>query len=202
MKGRRAKFITLVREPISRSVSTFFQNFSRFTDVEYEDANFTIGELITIFLERGGHSVPLAWFDVELKQVLRIDVYEYPFPKEKGYQTIKKGNSELLLIKSEVDDSIKEQAIAEFLGVKDFRLIRSNVADDKSYSRTYRSFLETVELPESYVEIMLNAEYTKHFYTDAEIEAIRSKWRNRVSKTELPAAIHEQLLRASSRVVD
>ena len=71
-----------------------------------------------------------------------------------------------------------------------------------SYAATYADFIRNLELPECYVEIMCGSEYMRHFYTDAEIESIRSKWRNRVGKTELPAAIHEELLRASSRVVD
>jgi len=58
----------------------------------------------------------------------------------------------------------------------------------------YRDFLESIELPDTYVEIMCNLEYTRHFYTDAEIEAIRSKWRNRFGKTELPSDRREELL--------
>lgn len=200
---KKAKFITLVREPISRNTSAFFQNFKRFTGVdEYDHADFAIEELVNIFIERYRHPVPLTWFDVEVKQTLGIDVYEYPFPKEKGYLSIKRGNFELLILKLEVDDSIKEKAIAEFLDAEDFRLIRANVGQDKDYARTYKDFLRTIRLPESYVEIMCNSEYTRHFYSDVEIESVRSKWDNHISKTELPLAVYQELLRASSRVVD
>lgn len=175
-KRRKAKFITLVREPISRNISAFFQNFMRFTGAEYGDADYTIEELVDIFIGDYKHSVPLTWFDVEMKQTLEIDVYEYPFPKEKGYLSIKKGNFELLILKLEVDDSIKESAIAQFIDKEDFRLIRSNVAKEKNYFQAYRDFILTLKLPESYVESMCNSEYTKHFYSDAEIESIRSDW--------------------------
>lgn len=137
-----------------------------------------------------------------MKPVLGIDAYQYPFPKENGYLTIKQGNFELLIIKLEVDDSVKEKAIMEFLCIEDFKLTRSNLDQDKNYAKTYREFLEAIELPETYVEIMCSSEYVRHFYSDTEIEAIRSKWRKRVGKTELPPAIYEELLRAASRVVD
>ena len=87
-KGKRAQFITLVREPISRSISTFFQNFGRFTGAEYDDADLAIQELVNTFIDKYRHPVPLTWFDVEIKQTLGIDVFEYPFPKEKGILSI------------------------------------------------------------------------------------------------------------------
>ena len=201
-KQKRARFITIVREPVSRNISAFFENLRRFTGVEYGDADFTIEELVDIFIERYRHSVPLTWFDIEIKQTLGIDVYEYLFPKEKGYLAIRKGSFELLILKLEVDDSIKENAIAEFLDLEAFKLIRSNVAQDKNYSRTYRDFVRTIKLPESYVEIMCGSEYTRHFYSGIEIESVLSKWQDKIHKKELPPTVHQELLRASSRVVD
>jgi hypothetical protein len=198
-KRKSVKLITLVREPIGRNMSAFFQNFKRFTGVEYDDADFTVEELVNLFVEGYRHPVPLTWFDVEMKQTLDIDVYEYPFPKEKGHLTIKKGNFELLILKLEVDDAIKEKAIAEFLDVEDFRLIRANVGQDKNYARTYRDFLRTIRLPKSYVELMCTSQYTRHFYSDAEIEAVRSEWRDRIETTELPPAVHQELFKASAR---
>lgn len=181
----------------------FFQNFGRFTGVEYDNADdLVIQELVSTFVKEYRHPVPLIWFDVEIRQALGIDVFEYPFPKEKGFLTIEKGNFQLLIIKLEVDDSVKERAIGEFLGVRDFKLTRSNVAQDKSYDAAYADFIKMLELPESYVEIMCNSEYARHFYTEAEIEAIRSKWRNRIGRNLLPAHVHEELYRASSRIVD
>ena len=200
-KDKRAKFIKLVREPISRSISNFFFSFTKLTGIEYDEAGLTVEQLMSIFIEKSNHSAPFRWFDEQLKTVLGIDVYKYPFPKEQGYLRIMEGNFELLILKTEVDDLVKEMVISEFLGVRDFKLIRSNVAQEKSYAAMYADFNEKLELPEDYVEIMCNSEYSRHFYTDAEIEATRLKWRNRVGETELPLAVYEELLRTSSRVL-
>ena len=202
-KRKKAKFITLVREPVSRNISDFFfKSFTNITPVEYADLDLNVEELFKTFVNNYAHSVPLTWFDMELKPVLGIDIYEYPFPKEKGFLTIDRGNFQLLIIKVEIADSVKEKAIGEFLGIADFKLTRRNASTDKHYANTYRDFLETVELPQTYVEIMCSSEYTRHFYTDTDIEATRETWRNNVGKSELPAAVYEELLRASHRALD
>lgn len=201
-KRRKANFITLIREPISRNISAFFQNFERFTGIGYKNANLAIEELVRIFIKEYEHSVPLTWFDVEMKQTLGIDVYDYPFPKEKGYLSIKKGNFKVLILKSEIDDSVKENAIAEFLDIdEDLKLVRGNIGGDKEYAEAYRNFLEVIKLPKTYVEIMCNSEYTQHFYGDNDIESIQMKWNDNICQIELPPAVRQELLRASSRDV-
>lgn len=201
-KRKNIKIITLVREPISRNISDFFQSYKEFTGTKYSDANHSIEEIEDFFINNYKHSEPLIWFDTEINQTLDIDVYEYLFPKDIGYLSIIKENIELLIIKVEIDDSIKEKAISEFLGIEDFKLVNSNVAKEKEYGKTYRAFTQNINLPQSYLEILYNSEYMKHFYNDAEIESFKSKWYNRTHKElKLPSAIYQELLKASCRDV-
>jgi hypothetical protein len=175
-KPRRAKFITLVREPISRNISAFFENFEHFAKVRFEKSTFSICDLVNIFIAEYSHNVPLNWFDQEIKSTLGIDVYKYQFPRDKGYLLIREGYFELLILKCELADSIKERVISEFLNLSNFEVIRKNLAKDKIYAESYQEFLRAISLPESYVETMLNSKYTRHFYTDEEIEQSRSRW--------------------------
>jgi len=71
---RKVKIISIVREPIDRNCSAFFQNFKIFTGLDYKNSNFREKELQEIFLSRYSHQVPLQWFDVEMKAVTGIDV--------------------------------------------------------------------------------------------------------------------------------
>lgn len=196
------KFITLVREPISRNIADFFQNFTYYTGFNCDTNSCTLEVLTTTFIENIRHTLPLDWFDEEINSALGIDVFKYTFPKEKGYLIIRKGNIELLIIKMEIDDSVKEKAISEFLDIGDFKLTRSNVAHNKTYGPIYKDFSKTVKLPESYIRLMYTVKYTRHFYTNEEIAIFESKWRNRVSDTKLPLAIHEKLIKASSGTID
>jgi hypothetical protein len=181
---RRAKIITLVREPIVTNISMFFQVLQRYTESKYEPDRFTTQELIDIFLTKYKFTRPLTWFDVELKPALGIDIYSYPFPAETGYLKIKSGNLELLTLKAELPDSNKEKVIGEFIGLEEFRLIRSNVSQDKKFGRQYQEFKQRIRLPNSLVEQMYNSKYARHFYSRAELGALQSYWLERANDGE------------------
>ena len=121
-------------------------------------------------------AVPLTLFDVEMKRSLDIDVYEYEFPKEDGYLYLNEHPFELLIIKCEISDLIKERVISDFLSIDNFSLNRTNVAQDKNYSEIYQRFKNRINLPTSYIEMMCDSKYMKQFYEYSEIESIRSKW--------------------------
>ncbi len=172
----QVRVITLVREPIDRHISGFFQNFELHTGVAYEQATFDLAALFKIFLDKKHFSHPPLWFDREMKIQLGIDVYDYPFPQEKGYLAIRQDKYEMLILKLELDDTIKEKVISEFVGLDNFELVRKNVAQDKIYAKTYREFKKALRLPEQLIETMCNARYTRHFYSQTEIEAMRAKY--------------------------
>jgi hypothetical protein len=173
---KKVKVISLTREPISRNISAFFQSFERETGKSFEKSNFTIQELADIFLRFYPHHIPLQWFDENIQKCLGIDVYDYSFPKEQGFLSIHKDNIDLLIIKSEISDDVKEKAIANFLGIEKFKLSRVNVGENKSYSQMYEAFKKTLSLPSSYVEDMCNSKYFNHFYTEEEIKKVSAKW--------------------------
>ena len=173
---KRAKFITLVREPIARNISTFFENFEERTGRPFARSSFSLEELARIFAAHKGHRFPLMYFDREVKEVLGIDVYAHAFPRAQGHVSISQGVYELLVLKCELDDAIKEAAVADFLGLASFRIKRTNLSARKNYADTYRRFTESVRLPEAYLQAMLSAPYTRHFYSTEEIEQLHAYW--------------------------
>ena len=99
-KGRPARFITLVREPVGRNISDFFQHLDLFMNINpAEIARYSVETLIAGYLNRPPNPVPLIWFDREMRPVLDLDVYAHPFPKEKGYLQLKNGPFDVLLLK-------------------------------------------------------------------------------------------------------
>ena len=173
---QKAKIISLVREPISRNISAFFQNYQRFAGCPYEESNLQLEKLIKSFFSEYRHEVPLTWFHDEIKQTLGINVYEFEFPKEQGFLEIRDGRIDLLVIKMEIPDQSKAAAITKFLNLKDFQLKRSNIGNQKNYSAAYREFRKKIGLPASYIDQMLTSEYAQHFYTTEELEDIRNEW--------------------------
>lgn len=175
LRKKPINIISLTREPIGRNVSAFFQNFERDTGVAYEKANFSIEELKEIFMKNYKHQIPLNWFDENIKYNFGIDVYEKEFPSC-GIKTYTHDQVRLLVMKSEIDDSDKVDAIKSFLGLPEFELNSANVSDLKDYSETYKAFKNEVRFPLSYIERMCDSKYCKHFYSKDEIDAFKHRW--------------------------
>jgi hypothetical protein len=173
--GRPAKIITLVREPIGRNISAYFENLEeRHGYKVYEQKS--IASLIEDFLVRYPHSQPLTWFDKEFKKALGIDIYEFPFPLETGFSTISTAQFDVLVLRCDLPDDVKARCVGEFIGRSDFRLIQKNVSRDKPYAKQFLDFKENIRLPQAYVEKMLTSRFCCHFFGAEERDALRAKW--------------------------
>ena len=168
------KLISMVREPISRSISSFFEHFKYLTEEEFIDKKYSLKQLLDIFLKNTSHNqLPLLWMDNELKKHYGIDVYQRPFPEYK-YVFFKKNNIELLLYQYDIDIKLKKKLIGDFVGIKNLKIKPTNIGSQKKYAQTYQQFKE-LPLPESYVNEMLSSKYAQHFYKK-DIEKLRLKW--------------------------
>lgn len=169
-EARPLNVISLTREPVSRNVSAFFQCFERETGMAPRDAAFSIEQLTTMFVERFDHELPLNWFDRHIRANLGIDVYATPFPED-GVGVYVSGRIRLLVIRSEMDDGAKEQAIGSFLDLPGFQLSNTNRAEEKDYAALYQQFRRDAVLPESYIATMRSSRYYGHFYGQLDRES-------------------------------
>jgi len=117
--------ISLVREPMGRNVSAFFQNLDRKwifrlsaegrricervlkpsvasdAPVTPAENDLLVGELIELFKTRWRGGLYDRWFDRELRGVFGIDVFDRPFDREQGYQFFQRGTTRLMLLRLE-----------------------------------------------------------------------------------------------------
>jgi hypothetical protein len=191
-KDRHWKLITLVREPIARNVSTFFENLevtkkpdsaayaikSDYYDFNIEADPENLDELIGLFFDRLVHERPLRYFDDEIKTVFGIDVYASGFPVDKGYNVYQGEYADLLLIRIEDLDKCANTVFKQFLGLDDFKLVQANIASEKIYAPLYKAFKRSVRFPEEYVREMYESAYARQFYSDEEIRGFRQGWRS------------------------
>ncbi len=179
-KNRKRKIVTLVRDPVARNISSFFQLIDFLLPSFYEQyRNHTIKieELIQIYLERfGEHHVPLEWIDKKLKPVFGIDVFASDFSTSKGYHIYKGDDAEILLFRLENLNECAPDAFREFLNIEHFTPFKENVASEKAYHNIYREFINALVLPEAYLNMMYTSKYVRHFYIEEEIEAFWAKW--------------------------
>lgn len=171
LENRPVYIISAVREPISRNISAFFENKSFFFK---DDEGLT--NIIKKFMKNYNHNIPFSWYNEQIKKALNIDIFDFAFDKEKGYQVINKNNIKLLLMTSEMEDIEKEKAIMNFLNLQNFSIQARNISSQKEYANTYKKFKEKIIFPEKFVNSMLENEFIYYFYTDKMIDKFKHKW--------------------------
>jgi hypothetical protein len=122
------------------------------------------------------HSRPLTWLDFEFKTIFGIDIYKKPFPVYQGYTVITRGRTHLLILRCELDDQAKAQAISNFLGIKELEIKRSNIASEKEYAQQYADFKQQINVPPALLDEMYNSKYARHFYSIEERNQFRARW--------------------------
>ncbi len=183
-KDAKWKVITLVRDPIARNISTFFQSFDVYFpkdakkfSAENADLTDLSLELIDMFLNKfKEHDVPLNWYDIHMKPVFKIDVFDTEFQKSTKYQILNNKNVDLLILRLEDLNTTATKAIEEFLGINNFSIAHANISSDKGYADAYSKFKNLIRLPQKYIDDMYSSRFMNHFYSNEEIENFRSKW--------------------------
>jgi hypothetical protein len=170
----KLKIITLVRDPIGRNLSGFFQEYEDYVGRPFKHGELNHEELKQIFLEQYNHRAPLDWMD-RLMTHFGIDVYAEPI-LPKHFKHYKAGNSECLLMRHDLDNRIKEKLIQEYLAIPSLQVENFNESIRHLYGAAYRDFKQRLVLPKSYLDMMLQSKYYKHFYSAEEIRIHLSKW--------------------------
>lgn len=177
-KNQKLKIITLVREPVARALSCFMQDFRE--DLILVPVSSDLKKCAKEYvMQQLDDDYEFKWFDTELKELTGIDIYDYPFDKEKGYVWIKEENVEILALKMEKMDE-NENIVGEFAGRPDLKYVNANIGDDKHYQYIYQElkhhFSIRPEILRSYYD---KNEGFRHFYSEDEIEAFCSRWASR-----------------------
>lgn len=177
---RKWKIITLVRDPVARNLSEYFNYIKNYLPViahQYKTTSLTLENLRDFFLEKYPfHDRPLTWFDVEMKQIFGLDIYSVDFPVTKGYKIYKGDHPDVLLLRLENLNDCAQDAFNEFLGMENVILITDNTASERGFSPLYRKFLSSKLLPRTYIKRMYNSKFAQHFYTEEELNTFQKKW--------------------------
>jgi hypothetical protein len=171
----KIKIISLVRDPVARNISAYFQNLKIYLGKE---KNFqTTKFLERIFFSKYPHLVPITWFDNEFKKSTGIDIYNYEFDKILGFNIIEINEAMILILKTETDDVVKKHAIELFLGMNlKSEIGNENESNNKEYSEIYNDFKSSIDIPIDYINKLYDSKYMKHFYSNYEIHNLKKKW--------------------------
>jgi hypothetical protein len=168
-ENESVKLLIGVREPIGRNISGYFQTLT-----EREDGK-TVDEQINMFFAFCPHLASSYWFENELQKSFNINVYEYPFDKKRGFETFQQGKVEVLIYQFEKLRTL-EYEIGNFLSDKNFKLSQVNSAEDKWLNTLYKEFKNKINFPEHYIDLLYDSKFSKHFYSQNELEAFKNMW--------------------------
>lgn len=176
--SRNVYFLSGVREPIALAVSTFFQTY--FVP-DLPPPNYSVEEIRSQIESAKDSWLNWSeldrWFDNDLLVASGHDVFEQPFPRDKGYQVLSKGGSKLLVYRVENMETILD-AIAELSWVLPSLLVlqKTNVSHDKIYGETYRNVVKNLKFSDAFLDRVYGSRYATHFYSASEIATYRSRW--------------------------
>ena len=180
----RVKIISLVREPYGRNVSMFFQDLplwmSEYQDVvRFDSRNEGPEFLFEAFENAYDHFYFDRWFDRELKRLTGIDIFEHPFDKERGYEVIRRGKYEVLLLKLEKLEKAHE-AIEAFVGYR-FDMQDANRGERKWYACLYDDFKKKYRPSEAHLTKLYLTKTVRHFYSEEEVAGYLRRYLERPS---------------------
>jgi len=179
---KEVKIITLVRDPIAKTVSQLFQTPESFKLDEATllemDANDICELLIGRYQDR--FREPLKWFDEEFKRFTGIDVYSVPFDHLSRCEKLKSDCFDILVLRME--DLFCEKLIVNHLSELTNRsitkLISANQTMNKQSASQYMKVKRSIKLSESFLNEIYSSQYCQHFYTEIEIKTFKEYWRS------------------------
>jgi len=161
------KYISLVREPVSREISSFYQNRQLyFKDVLPNDF-----KEINNLIESRGYDLALNWFDYELKKHLNFDVYSQSFDKAKGFSIYKiDSNAELMILRTDCINKFGIVAINKFLNTDIKQMKTANIGNNKSNSLYQKQLKSQFKLSDENLNKIQNSKFMNHFFKSEEIK--------------------------------
>ena len=171
------KIITLVRDPIIREISIFFQKKDKKFPQGIDTADI-INLLEKQFLSFD-ESTDFAcnWFDREIKSNFNIDVYDFDFDRQKGYQIIREKDREILIMRLEDLNNCFQVALGEFLAItQPINKVSENTATTKPYKKQYLEVIDKLKIPRTVCELIYSSKYARHFYSKEMLDTFIERW--------------------------
>jgi len=179
------KALTIVRNLCDRLVSAFFFSLSlgksvapSILDIPHSGETHSPQDFQDYMLNNFDWKWTLDWFEKSFEPFLGINVYNYPFPHEKGWLLIEKDDIRLLILRTEELNSVWEEAGPKLLGQK----VKPMGHTNKTGTTFYDEFKKHGQLPQEIVDTLLDSKLMRHFYTETERKAFRAKWTNPMDK--------------------
>ena len=156
--------ITIIREPISRMISSYFQNIERYNNdaLDIMNAKYVISQHL-----KDAVSYYDNWFKIQIENNFEIDIYNDDYLSKECYRIYKNGKINLMLIRMEDLAENFENASKIFLNLQDgIKLEQHNIGKNKYYSNFYKSIRTNMRIDKSLRDKLTDTRFYKEFYLE------------------------------------
>lgn len=171
IKRQKCFYISLVRDPVARNLSAFFQNLHLKEGTIKNEKN--PEKMFEYFSENYRHSLPLTWFDREFKAELGIDIFAHSFDQKARHIHLVATNT--ILLRVDCPDSVKSRVLSKALG-REITVGHLNDGTAKDYKNMYNKMKKLVTFPPAFLDKMYDSKFVHHFWAPDEIVKLKENW--------------------------
>lgn len=191
----KIKIISGVRKPVERIISkkwegiihTYKNNNKCIPEILDKNYDYFINDLllnekiygVQFNCIRYHYNNTADWYRDHIEKAFGINIFDYPFDKDKGYSIIEKNNISMFIYRLDKLSHL-ENEIKDFSGDSSFKLQKSNLAKEKRYALAYRQYLEKVKIKKEFFDNLIYNDSMKHFYTEEECKKYINKWKDKL----------------------
>jgi hypothetical protein len=177
---RHPRFVVPIRDPVAVNISFFLYWASRFwMPSEWRRLDeFDDREIARRFADRFPHYSVLRWMDGEFALATGLDVGSLDFDTSRAAAVVTNDRASALILRSDLPDAAKHLELCDFLGQPIPPVRRDNSTDSRLAHRPglpERIRRIVVGIP-GYVDTMLDHDFTRKFWSDAQRREMRERW--------------------------
>lgn len=168
----RLHVISAVREPIGLALSSIFENHEHYFP---HLGSITVPRCAELVQQHPHLERFQNWFDNELKPLTEVDVFQCPFPRERGFDVYENDLARILLYRFESFPRIKE-ILETFLEQKILQVVDVNRSERKPYSGAYAAVKAQIRFPPAFAQAHCHSKMMRHFYSARERQFLQINW--------------------------
>jgi len=183
------RMVSLVREPIGFNLSNYtYFGRAYWMRTWWRSAPWRSTDwLMQHFLQKFPHDSSSLWWEHEFKATTGVDVLAMGFDAERGWQHYARDRFDCLVLRADIADSAKAEALGSWLGITGITIERDNTNDTQSAPGVYERMKAAMKGQASYVDRMLDLPSSRVFFTPAQLAAIRDRWLGTGGRSEVAA---------------
>lgn len=200
---KKVKIIMAVREPVAQNLSMLFQAIGGppffIMRKEFWQNGGDVQKIFDFFIDALGYNessntviglgeYEKQWLSLKCSDCFLIqqfidvfrnnivDIFKYPFDKEKGYSTICEDNMEIFVFQLEKLSSISKE-LGDWIGCdEELVLKKGNIREHSWLQEAYKCTIDQLDISKQYFEKCFAEPYVEHFYSKQDINLFKEKW--------------------------